>query len=47
MIGHPIDCHCSDCLGPIVIDMRRVIAGGIGLCAVLIILWLVWIATPA
>jgi hypothetical protein len=47
MIGHPIDCHCSDCLGPIVLDMRRITAGLLGLCLVLIILWLVWIATPA
>jgi hypothetical protein len=47
MIGHPIDCHCLDCAGPIVLDTRRIVAGFAGLVPVLVLIWLCWIMLPA
>ena len=47
MIGHVLGCTCQHCAPPIVLDARRIVAGTLGLCVVLVWLWLAWIALPA
>lgn len=43
---HPIDCSCDHC-APYDLDAHRIAIGFGGLVVVLLIIWLVWIATPA
>lgn len=47
MLGHRVGCTCQRCVPPIVIDMRRIVLGFLGLCIVLGWLWMTWIALPA